>query len=244
MSHHRLFVSQALNQHQQIILDAEQAHYLRTVMRLAVGDLITLFNGDGMEYQAQLQCLHKAEAVCLIQKHKQIHTELGIDVHIVQCANRSDRIETVLQKATEMGMASIQVSNSERTTLKLNPKKLEQRLERWQKIIIEASEQSQRVVVPTVHWCPKISQIKIHGTAFILHPDATTQHWKQFQQCVHYQKPITLLIGPEGGWSCKDLAELEKKGAQPLSFGQRVMRTETAAPALLAAVQTLLLCSN
>lgn len=241
MSRYRLFVPQDLTKNKEVSLGSEQAHYLRTVMRLSVGDRIVLFNGDGLEYEAELHRLHKTEAVCILQDGWNVEMELGVQVHLIQCANRSDRIETMLQKSTELGVASIQVSNSERSSLKLNPKKLQQRLERWQKIVIEASEQSQRAVVPQVDWCAQLKQVRVEGKAFILHPQAGVEQWMTFKSCVTAGETVTLCVGPEGGWSTRDLAALEALGCERLAFGSRIMRTETAGPALLAAIQALLL---
>ncbi|MDQ6961681.1 MAG: 16S rRNA (uracil(1498)-N(3))-methyltransferase [Mariprofundaceae bacterium] len=241
MSRHRLFVLQDLKKNQQVILDSEQAHYLRTVMRLSVGDCITLFNGDGAEYEAELHRLHKAEAGCTVKSCLEVETELSVGVHLIQCSNRSDRIETMLQKTTELGVASIQVSNSERSALKLNTNKLEQRMDRWQKIVVEASEQSQRVLVPEVCWRSRLNQVDIQGKGFILHPEAGVEQWAQFQACVVAGETVTLCIGPEGGWSLSDIAILEDLSCERLAFGARIMRTETAGPALMAAVQAIIL---
>jgi 16S rRNA (uracil1498-N3)-methyltransferase len=220
-------------------IPADQAHYLLHVMRLTSGDPLTIFDGCGGEYRAIVSGLTKQGGSCDIEKFIDIDRELPIRIHVIQCANKSDKIETVLQKCTELGAASFQIANSERSQFKLPDKKLGPRLERWQKIVIEAAEQSERTAMPTVTWRPSLQNIEICGMAFALHPQSAIQ-WQQARSEIARTTDITLAIGPEGGWSRRDLESLEKLGFNNLTFGTRIMRTETAAPALLAAIQAVL----
>jgi len=220
-------------------IDMEQTKYLRQVMRLQVGDKITVFNGQGGEYIAELTCLAKGGGECRLTVFDAVNRELPCRVHIIQAANRSEKIETVLQKATEMGAASFQVVNSERATFNLPANKREKRLQRWQKIIIEAAEQSERTAMPKVTWHDKINQMKPNGKCFVLHP-RDAKLWQDIRHDLPQEKDMTLAIGPEGGWTHQELDYFQSQGFEPLCFGARVMRTETAAPALLAAVQAVL----
>jgi len=235
----RLYVDQELYVGNSLTLPDDQAHYLRSVMRLAAGDQLVLFNGAGGEFHCRIEQLARQHSSCLIDSFADIDREMNCKVHIVQAACRSEKIETVLQKATELGAASFQIIKSERSSLKLDGMKLNKRMQRWQKIIIEASEQSGRTAVPTVRWHNALSEISHHGLCFTLHPDSVTG-WQQQRENIIHATDITLAIGPEGGWSARDmgaLSQLSQGGFQALSFGPRVMRTETAAPALLAAIQ-------
>ncbi len=220
-------------------MDAEQTKYLRQVMRLQIGDKITVFNGLDGEYIAELTCLAKGGGQCRLTAFDAVNRELPCRVHIVQAANRSEKIETVLQKATEMGAASFQVVNSERAMFNLPANKREKRLQRWQKIIIEAAEQSERTAMPKVAWHDKINQIKASGQCFVLHP-RDAKLWQDIRSDLPQAKDVTLAIGPEGGWTNQELDYFQSQGFEPLCFGARVMRTETAAPALLAAIQAVL----
>ena len=145
--HCRIFIDAEFSLKQTVEIDAEQAKYLRQVMRLQAGDVITVFNGLGGEYLAKLTFLAKDGGSCLLTDYFDVSRELPCRVHIIQAANRSEKIETVIQKGTEMGAVSFQVVNSERATLNLPVNKRDKRLERWQKIIIEAAEQSERTVL-------------------------------------------------------------------------------------------------
>jgi len=239
MAHCRIYTNQDLSEHQSITLSNDLGHYLRHVMRLHEGDTVTLFNGQGGEYQASINQLSKQLSSCYIEQFHDISRELSLPIHIVQCANKSEKIESVLQKGTELGAASFQIANSQRATLKLTGIKLEKRLQRWQRIIIEAAEQSERTYIPTLHWCNRLSDVQCLGQSFALHPHQA-KPWTEVRDTLKEASAITFAIGPEGGWSHDDLSILQSTGFQTLSFGSRIMRTETAAPALLAATQSLL----
>jgi len=235
----RIYINSQLSVGATVDLPDDQAHYLRSVMRLNGGDSIILFNGHGGEYRGRIEQLSRQQSSCMIESFADISREMPCRVHIVQAACRSEKIETVLQKATELGAASFQVVRSERSSLKLDGAKLTKRIQRWQKIIIEAAEQSGRTVAPTIDWRNRLSDMAQQGACLILHPDAPFS-WPQQRDAIAKASDITLVIGPEGGWSIRDMEQLSHAGFQPLRFGPRIMRTETAAPALLAAIQAVL----
>jgi 16S rRNA (uracil1498-N3)-methyltransferase len=158
-------------------------------------------------------------------------------VHIVQAACRSEKIETVLQKGIELGAARFIIVRSERSTLKLEGAKLQKRLQRWQSIVIEAAEQCGRTCVPEVFWINNLKDIPAQGLCFTLHPEPKATSWQQQARAMADADDITLAVGPEGGWSDRDIETLNATDFSCLTFGPRIMRTETAAPALLAAIQ-------
>jgi len=234
----RLYLDQELHVGNSLTLPDDQAHYLRNVMRLVPGDQIVLFNGKGGEFHCQIEHLARQHSSCLITSFDDVNREMHCRVHVIQAACRSEKIETVLQKATELGAASFKIVKSERSSLKLDGAKLNKRMQRWQKIIIEATEQSGRTTVPDVTWHNTLPGISTQGQCFTLHPD-TAIHWQQRRTIISEAKDVTIAIGPEGGWSQRDMQVLSQAGFQALSFGSRVMRTETAAPAMLAAIQAI-----
>ena len=235
----RIYLDVELTLNALVDIDLEQTRYLRQVMRLQAGDTITVFNGHGGEYLAELTSLSKARGQCQLVEFIDVQRELPCRVHIIQAANRSEKIETVLQKATEMGASSFQIVNSERATLNLPTNKREKRLQRWQKIIMEAAEQSERTVMPSVVWYDKARQARQYGQCFVLHP-REARMWQDIRSGLLQFEDITLAVGPEGGWTEQELDYFQSQGFQPLCFGARIMRTETAAPALLAAIQAVL----
>ena len=234
----RLFLDQDLQVGHAVSLPDNQAHYLRQVMRLQVGNEITLFNGRGGEFACRIEQLAKANSCCRIVAFSSISREMDCDIRVIQAACRSEKIETVLQKGTELGAAGFDIVASERSALQLDGGKLEKRLQRWRKIIAEAAEQSGRTAMPTLAWHDSLDTLPASGLCLALHPEGATE-WDAFRDKVGMTGEIRLAIGPEGGWSPRDMERLEELGFQAMRFGPRILRTETAGPALLAAIQAV-----
>lgn len=234
----RLYLDQELQVGNSITLADDQAHYLRQVMRLQAGEQIILFNGKGGEYTCLIEQLAKAHSRCKIISFTGISREMDCRVEIIQSACRSEKIETVLQKGTELGAAGFSIVQSERSSLRLVGNRLEKRIQRWRKIITEAAEQSGRTMLPELTWRDSLSSIASDGLCLVLHPD-DGKDWNAMEDRIKAAGHIRLAVGPEGGWSPRDLGHLAGLGFQPMTFGPRIMRTETAAPALLAAIQAV-----
>jgi len=234
----RLYIESALSTGMEVTLNDEQQHYLRRVMRLHAGDPVLLFNGQGGEYEALIISRGKSDMACRIGKCFTVDREMPGEVHIVQATSRNEKIESVLQKGTELGAAGFQIVACERSSLKLPEGKLDSRLRRWRKIIIEAAEQSGRTRIPALHWRQSLADIRLAGQSYALHPLATLS-WRQVRERIAQANYISFVIGPEGGLSARDLQILAELKCETLAFGPRIMRTETAAPALLAAVQAV-----
>lgn len=235
----RLYVQNKITLGRETTLPAAQAHYLRHVLRLAAGDCLTLFDGSGGEYTAEIIRLGRDGCRCLPVAFHAVERELSLRVHIIQAAVRSDKLDVVLQKATELGAADFQVVVSDRAALRLQGQKLARRLERWRKVVTEAAEQSGRTRLPPVCWRNCLQDVTVTGTGLALHPAAALA-WGEVRDRLAAARDITLAIGPEGGWSSRDMERLCQHGLKPLRFGPRIMRTETAAPAMLAALQAIL----
>lgn len=235
----RIYLDAELLPAQEVAIPTDQAHYLRHVMRLNSGDLLTVFNGLGGECLASVSGLSRTYASCRIEACDAVSRELPLGVHVIQCANKSEKIETVLQKCTELGAAGFQIAASERSQLRLPEGKREARLERWRKIMIEAAEQSGRTAIPDLAYRNTLADVQWQPQSYALHPVAALP-FSAVRGDVAMASGISLAIGPEGGFSERDLRLLQAGGCRLLSFGPRIMRTETAAPALLAAIAAVL----
>jgi len=234
----RIYTESPLDVGSDIALNGEQRHYLRHVMRARAGGRIILFNGRGGEYEAVITRLDKSEGACHIETYIAAEREMPCRVHIVQAACRTEKIERVLQKATELGAAGFQIARCQRSTLRMTGDRLDSRLQRWRKIILEAVEQSGRTRIPTLAWRESLPDIRLAGRAYALHPDGG-QSWAQARGRIAAAGELSMVIGPEGGFSKHDLQILSSLNCTTLAFGPRIMRTETAAPALLAAIQAV-----
>lgn len=235
----RLYLDRELHVGNIVTLPDDQSHYLRQVMRLQAGEQIVLFNGRGGEYSCLIEQLARTHSSCKIISFADISREMACRVQIVQAACRNEKIESVLQKGTELGAAGFSIVQSERSSLRLDGNKLEKRMQRWRKIVAEAAEQSGRTKIPELAWHGSLSSIMIRGgLGLVLHPRAG-EEWSSIRARIRRAGSISLAIGPEGGWSPRDLEHLAALGFQAMAFGPRILRTETAAPALLAAIQAI-----
>lgn len=224
-------------------LDAAQSHYLRDVLRLRPGARLRLFDGSGREWPAAILRLDRQGALCRAGEPTWPATEMKPPVHVIQAAARGEKVDLVLQKCTELGAAAFTILASERAQLRLSGARLEKRLARWRRIVIEAAEQSGRVHVPPVAWLDSTAPLRAEGLALALHPSASGASgpdWREMRERIAQASAIAVAVGPEGGWSEADLAGLNAAGFIRLGFGPRILRTETAAPALLAAIQAVL----
>lgn len=222
----RIFQAQSFTTQQAFHFDAAASHYLATVLRLNVGDNVIVFNGQGGEYLATLTSVTKKQVSGLIKSFHQKNSESPLRIHLAQAISRSEKMDFTIQKSVELGVTDITPIFSERVNVKLSDDRLENRLQHWQAVIVSACEQSGRVVVPTLH-APK----KLHDWLaqppcdlnFILHPEACDK-----KAMTHTPRSVSLLIGPEGGFSDTEVSTALQKNWLALTLGPRILRTETA----------------
>lgn len=234
----RLYLNHDIKKGDTLTLEREHRHYLHHVLRRRAGDTVIVFNGRGGEFHARIAQLDHHQGALFIARHDPVSREMRTAVHVVQAACRNEKLEWMLQKSVELGAASIQLTGSHRATLRLPAQRRDKRLARWRKILVEASEQCGRTIVPTLRWHDRLHAIETRGLCLCLHPVSACD-WPAMLPRLRKAREITLAIGPEGGWSDEDLTTLRGMGFEPLTFGPRILRAETAAPALLAAIQAI-----
>ena len=233
----RIYTPQALASHQQIELDTAPAHHLARVLRARVGDVVTLFNGEGGEFSATLTIVDKRTVVadigefCVDDRQSPLQTTLGIAI------SKGERMDWVVQKATELGVTQIQPLLTERVEVKLKGDRLEKKIQHWQQVAISACEQSARNQIPAVaepikldQWLDRVNaecKLVLHHRSSGALTDLTPP------------SSVALLIGPEGGLSSEEIESAEHQGFAPLTLGPRVLRTETAPIAALTLLQYL-----
>jgi len=235
----RLFIKEQLGPGQHLQLNAEQARYIGKVLRLRVGDPVTVFNGQGGEFAATAEALGKNSAVLLIGEQSAVATESPLKVHLVQGTSRGDRMDLVVQKATELGVKRISPVLTEYGVVKLDAARAAKRRAHWQSVAESACEQSGRTRPPLVDEPMALNawfgaRTKEADTDLILRPGAATT-------LASLAAPVTkvcLLIGPEGGFSDSEYEDAEVAGFNAVSLGPRILRTETAAIAAIAVMQS------
>ena len=236
----RLFVSSALSNGVELELDGDRAKHLGKVLRARVGDTLTIFNGDGPEWPATITSISKSSINLALGMSIDPGTESPLKIHLVQGISRGDRMDFVVQKATELGVKRITPVLTEYGVVKLKSDRAEKRRDHWQKIANSACEQSGRTRQPLIdmpmplkNWFgskpPKVD------AEVILVPNAAAP----LALIPPPETKICVLIGPEGGFSETEYGDAEVSGFQAVSLGPRVLRTESAAIATLSVLQSM-----
>lgn len=231
----RIFTQQALTANTTVELEAGPAHHVAKVLRMQAGRELVLFNGDGGEYAAVITEAGKRSVTVSVsdcampERESPLQTELAIGM------SRGERMDWVIQKATELGVSRIQPLITGRTEVKLSGDRLEKRLQHWQQTIISACEQCQRNRLPELRAplaLPRYLDACDTAARYVL-------HHRTDQQLKDTTKPasVSLLVGPEGGLSDDEILLAQRHEFNALALGPRVMRTETAPVAALAVLQ-------
>lgn len=235
----RLFVSAPLGNGTALVLSGEQARYLGRVLRSRVGDTVTVFNGDSGEWRATIDAINKSGVSLTVGEQLESRTESPLKIHLVQGISRGERMDFVVQKATELGVKRITPVLTDHGVVKLDDTRARKRRDHWQKIAESACEQSGRTRPPLVDAPTGLnawfgSRGGGDATELILKPGARLALTDIDAPPVK----LCLLIGPEGGFSEREYEDAEIAGFQAVSLGPRILRTETAAVASIALAQS------
>lgn len=240
--HPRFFVSVPLpcaDFPRMFALDESASSHVR-VLRLEVDDIITLFDGAGGESNAAIVSIGKREVQVNLLAHHAVERESPLNITLVQALATGDKMDWIIQKATELGVTAIAPIQTVRATVRLSGERIEKRALHWQAVATAACEQCGRNRVPLVQpvldfqaWLAR----RPLANSFILHPDAASDLLGAVKPVA--STGVALLIGPEGGFAPEELAAALRAGVQSARFGPRVLRTETAGMAALAALQSM-----
>lgn len=232
---HRIYYPHEIIQGRPMLLDREVSHYLKTVLRVSLGQMISLFDGQGRECSATVTQFQGKNVLVEAGSWVLRSVESPLQITLAQGISRGEKMDFTLQKAVELGVTHIVPLITERVGVKFDEARAEHRLLHWQKVIISACEQSGRTCVPILspirkfeQWIPESGQ----ALKLILDPHlAKKMNLSQgFSAC-------TLLVGPEGGFSSKEVEQAIQAGFQAWQLGPRILRTETAAMVALSILQ-------
>jgi 16S rRNA (uracil1498-N3)-methyltransferase len=220
-------------------LPPEAAHHAVRVLRLGVGDEIGLFDGQGGEWRGRLLRVGKQVSVAL-ETFSEDSREPSLAVTIVQALPAADKMDWVVQKGVELGAAAFRPVVARRSVIRLAGERMERRVLHWQSVAVAACEQCGRNRVPPVAPLVDLPQFlgetrAENGLHLMLAPGGS----RRLAELPRPAGPVTLLIGPEGGFEEAELAAAQMAGFQAVSLGPRVLRTETAGLAALAAMMAL-----
>ena len=207
-------------------LSPEESHHLARVLRVQSGQEITLFDGLGGVAEATIEAVSKTAIEARISKHWKI-PKPGVEIDLIQAVPKPDRWELVLQKAVELGATSIQPVLTQHTEFRPNPKKQA----RWSKMVLNAAQQCEVRWLPQLHPLGKFAAIlPTLGNYDLVLIGSLYEGSKPLREVPMAGKlKVALLIGPEGDFSEEEVAAAVQAGAIPVSFGDRILRTETAA---------------
>lgn len=234
----RLFIDAPLQSGAQLQLPAEAAHYVSKVLRLKPGRPLLVFNGTGGEFQASLVTAERRTATVAIEEFVEVNRESPLHMELAIGISRGERMDWVVQKATELGVTAITPIITERTEVKLDSDRQASRLQRWQQVAISACEQSQRTRVPTISPPKRLEEFLERCDAqhkLVLHPSADASTLGSREPA----KEVCVLVGPEGGFSEAEIRSSVSAGFRPWQIGPRILRTETAPVAALSILQAV-----
>ena len=233
----RVYVDAVLASGTEIALPPEAAAHLTRVLRLRPDDAVVLFNGDGRDYAGRLIGAHRQGARVRVDACGGPEPDAPLRLHLAIGVSRGERMDFVVQKAVELGVASIRPLLTERSVVRLDAARRERRHGHWHGVLVAACEQSGRRRLPRLHptlpladWLPTVG-----ATALLLDPQAE----RSLALLPAPRGEATLLVGPEGGLSADERGRAVGAGFVPVRLGPRILRTETAPVAALAAMQAL-----
>lgn len=234
----RFYVDFALSPDSVVELPDNVVRHLN-VLRVKNTEEIVLFNGNGKSYPALPEVLEKRRASVRILREEATDNESPLNITLVQAVSAAERMDFTLQKSVELGVAEIRPVISERCVVRLSGERAEKRVARWQEIVVSACEQSGRNIVP------KVLPLTTYAQALQQLPQETTKLLMSLNRAqklsnVQLQSgKVVFMVGPEGGWTEKEEQQAFDAGFQSVTLGKRVLRTETASLAAIAAMQTL-----
>jgi 16S rRNA (uracil1498-N3)-methyltransferase len=230
----RIYTTQKLHSNDLVELEPEPSRHLARVLRLGVGDALTLFDGHGGEYPGEITAVGKKHVSVLTGAHLQKECESPLDIHLGVAVSRGERMDWIVQKSTELGVTSLTPLSSEHSGVKLAGDRADKKILHWQQIAVSACEQCGRNRTPIIHPLQALNLWLASTVAerkFVLH------HRADNIGTGRAPASIALLVGPEGGLSENEITAAAQAGYTALRLGPRVLRTETAPLAAIALLQ-------
>lgn len=239
----RFFLAKEIVSGQIIELDVDAAHHASRVLRLKHGDTVTVFNGTGGEFRAHIQNISKTSLTAAVEEFTAIERESSLNIGVVQALCANEKMDWIIQKSVELGVNRIQPVTTTRSIVRLSRERAAKRQLHWQKVIISACEQCRRNRIPEIlplvaldNWLSSRPNTPSPQLDCVLSISGNQR--LNTLPTPAADTPVTLAVGPEGGWSEAEEDMLLQNGFLALRVGERILRTETAALATIAAMQT------
>jgi 16S rRNA (uracil1498-N3)-methyltransferase len=241
----RIYLDEPLRVGDEVLLPEQAGEHVARVLRLERGHPLILFNGGGDEYDATLAALVKRAVTAKILGQRQVDRESPLKLTLAQGIARGEKMDWILQKATELGVARIVPLVTERTEVKLDEERAQRRLAHWRSVVAGACEQCGRNRLPSIEapqrldrWLGALGEDDSLRLALLPQGEVSLQQFAQWEKG-ESQPSALLCVGPEGGFSEHDIELLDQARFRGLRLGPRILRTETAGIAALAALQAI-----
>ena len=224
---------------EQIRLAGSDVNHMKNVLRMKPGEEVWVSDGEGMDYFCSVEGYEEKEAVLRVVKKEVSQTELASRLILFQGLPKGEKMEWIVQKAVELGAYSVVPVSTRRCVVKLDNKKAEKKVSRWQQIAESAAKQSKRMLVPEVHSVMTFKEALVYAKELdvLLIPYELAKGMKETKELIRSIEPgksIGVFIGPEGGFEEQEVADAMEAGAKPITLGHRILRTETAGLAVLS----------
>jgi 16S rRNA (uracil1498-N3)-methyltransferase len=234
----RIYQPTPLAIHHELALDAIASQHLLKVLRLREGAAVIVFDGHGASYRGELTQASGKHAVVTLREQIHEQTESPLQLHVGLGISKGERMDYAIQKLVETGVHSITPLQTEYTVVRLDAKREQTRLQHWQGVIASACEQCGRSYLPQLHEVCNITDWIDHAASdckLVFDASGSTD----LRSIQPIPRSVSVLIGPEGGLNEQEVSYANRNGFRHVRLGPRILRTETAAVAISAALQTL-----
>lgn len=231
----RLFVDAELSPQARLVLPEDTAHHAARVLRLREGELALLFDGRGGEYEAHLSMPGRGQVVAEIGERRDVERESPLAVTLLQAVSSGEKMDFTIQKAVELGVAAIQPVLTMKSVVRLSAEREAKKLAHWKRVAIAACEQCGRNRIPDIGEPLPLQRYRApaESSKILLSPSGAGK------LAGLAKSPLILAVGPEAGFSAEEELLLQRAGFVPVRLGPRILRTETAALAALAALNAI-----
>jgi len=224
---------------EQALITGPDVNHIRNVLRMKPGEAVRISDGSGSCYDGIIDTLQNDEIVVRLSGEKIESTELPVETVLFQGLPKSDKMELIIQKNTELGISAIVPVSTSRAVVKLDEKKADSKVKRWNGIAEAAAKQSKRTLIPEIRPVMSFKQALIEASAFDikLMPYENAEGMAFTRKCISEIKPgarVAIFIGPEGGFSEEEVEAASEAGFVPITLGRRILRTETAGMSVLS----------
>ena len=235
----QFFVTADQVQENQIYIEGTDVNHMKNVLRMRPGEKLGISDGNNHHYICQVEKYEDAQAVLTILEEESVDTELPSKVYLFQGLPKGDKMELIVQKAVELGVYQVIPVATKRAVVKLDAKKAKKKVERWQQIAVSAAKQAGRGIIPAVgEVCTYAQALKCaEELDVVLIPYELAEGMEETKQIIAEIRPgqsVGIFIGPEGGFEKEEVEQAVKAGAEPLTLGKRILRTETAGLTMLS----------